>query len=98
MSLSRRAPQDPKGSPFRGEGADTDRCECGHERELHLADECVGCADSLGCRGFKLRPPVDRIALSARIVEDLRGLSDFDMERAEHAVAKLANRPVTRAS
>lgn len=79
---------------FRGEGADTDRCTCDHERDLHLADQCVGCSDRLGCYGFVLRPAVDREAVTARVATDLASLSDFDLERAEKQIARLAGRRV----
>lgn len=79
-------------SVFRGEGDLRDVCTCGHERDLHLTHECVGCSDSFGCRGFTLRPPIDRAAMIARIGADLSTLSDIDLERAERAVARLARR------
>jgi hypothetical protein len=74
---------------FRGEGAPTDVCTCGHERDLHLSDQCVGCSDRLGCRGFVLHPPVDRPAILKRIAADLERLGDFELERAEHVIANL---------
>ncbi len=77
---------------FRGDGDPHDRCLCGHERDVHLTRECVGCSDSSGCSGFRLRPKVDRAAMKARIVADLDRLSDFDLEQAEYRTAGLARR------
>lgn len=82
----------PVASAFRGEGDPHDRCLCGHERDVHLTSQCVGCSDSSGCSRFRLRPKVDRAALTARIVADLDRLSDFDLEQAEYRIAGLARR------
>lgn len=83
-------------SAFRGDGSPFDRCTCDHERDLHLSDQCVGCADRFGCRGFTARPAVDRAAVIARITGDLATLDDFALETAERQTAILAHRPMRR--